>query len=285
MSDAPTSVHHRTCPLCEATCGLEIQMRGDEVLSIRGDERDSFSRGFICPKGPALKQLHEDPDRLRAPLVRRGDDPSTAEWQTVTWEEAFAEVERRLMPVIEKYGRDAVALYFGNPNVHNLAGTIYIRPLVKAIGTHNIFSASTVDQMPKHVSCGLMFGNPDAIQVPDLDRSDFLLMLGANPWESNGSLCTAPDFTGRLRAIRARGGRFVVVDPRRTRTAEHADEHVPIRPGTDAHLLMAMIHVLFEEDLVRLGRLGPHLTGVERVRESALPFTPERVKAALSEVS
>ncbi len=257
-------------------------MRGDEVISIRGDERDGFSRGFICAKGPALKQLHEDPDRLRAPLVRRGDDPSNADWEVVTWDEAFAEVERRLMPVIETYGRDAVALYFGNPNVHNLAGTIYTRPLAKGVGTRNIFSASTVDQMPKHVSCGLMFGSPDAIPVPDLDRSDFVLMLGANPWESNGSLCTAPDFAGRLRTMQARGGRFVVVDPRRTRTAEHADEHVPIRPGTDAHLLMAMIQVLFEEKLVRVGRLHAHVAGVERVRESAEPFTPERVSQVTS---
>src|SRR5438874_115853 len=131
MSSAPTSVHQRTCPLCEATCGLEIEMRGDRVVSILGDERDEFSRGFICPKGPALKQLHEDPDRLRAPIVRRGDDPDTARWEEVSWDEAFAEVERRLVPVIEKHGRDAVALYFGNPNVHNLAGTIYVRPLAK----------------------------------------------------------------------------------------------------------------------------------------------------------
>src|SRR5262249_34812706 len=146
MAKAPVSIHHRTCPLCEATCGLDIEMRGDEVAAIRGDDLDEFSRGFICPKGPALKQLHEDPDWLRAPVVRRGDDPSTAQWEAVAWDKAFTEVERRLVPVLEKYGRDAVALYFGNPNVHNLAGTLYVRPLAKAVGTRNVFSASTVDQ-------------------------------------------------------------------------------------------------------------------------------------------
>ena len=272
-------VHYRNCPLCEATCGLAITLRGDRIASIRGDDDDAFSRGFICPKGATVKHLHEDPDRVRAPMLRRGDDPESSSWEQVSWEDAFAEVERRLTPIRERYGRNAVAVYLGNPNVHNLAGLLYVRPLVKALGTRNVFSASTVDQMPKHVSSGLLFGDPSAIPVPDLDRCDFLLMLGANPWESNGSLCTAPDFPGRISALRARGGRFVVVDPRRTRTAEHADEHVRIRPGSDAHLLLSMIHVVFAEGLVALGRLEPHVSGVEGVRALVEPFSPERVAA------
>ncbi|HMJ15116.1 MAG TPA: molybdopterin-dependent oxidoreductase, partial [Polyangiaceae bacterium] len=276
MNELPT-LHYRTCPLCEATCGLEVSVQDREVTRIRGDEADPFSRGFICPKGATLKHLHEDPDRLRSPCIRRGTDADHATWETVSWDDAFAEVERRLIPILERYGRDAVALYFGNPTVHSVDGTIYGRPLVKALATRNVFSASTVDQMPKHVSSGLLFGNANAIPVPDLDRTDLLLMLGANPWESNGSLCTAPDFPGRVKAIQQRGGRCVVVDPRRTRTAEHADEHVRIRPGTDAHFLLALIHVVFEEDRVNLGRLEPHVSGLAALREQVRPFSPEAV--------
>jgi anaerobic selenocysteine-containing dehydrogenase len=267
------TVHYRTCPLCEATCGLEITMRGDAVKRIRGDRDDVFSHGFICPKGSTLKQFHDDPDRLRAPLVRR--DGGHVE---VTWEEAYAEVERLLTPVLEEHGRDACAIYLGNPSVHNHAPTLYGRPLIMALGTRNIFSASTVDQMPKHVSAGLMFGDGLTIPVPDLDRTDYLLMLGANPWESNGSLCTAPDFPGRLEAIQARGGRFVVVDPRRTKTAEHADEHLPIRPGTDALWLCALLNVLYGDGLVDAGDLADHVAGLEEVGTLVAPFTPEAVE-------
>ncbi len=250
------------------------------AVRIAGDRDDVFSRGFLCPKGATLYDLHRDPDRLRAPLVRRGTDLEQARWEEVSWEDAFAEVERLLVPVMERHGRDAVAFYLGNPNSHNLAGLLYVGPLIKAVGTRNVFTASTVDQMPKHVSSGLMFGDPAAIPIPDLDRTDLLILLGANPWESNGSLCTAPDFPGRIKALQARGGRFVVVDPRRTRTAQHADEYLPIRPGSDAHLLLGMIHVLCEEGLVKPGRLEPWLAGVEQVRELARPFHPEAVADA-----
>jgi anaerobic selenocysteine-containing dehydrogenase len=275
-----TTIHHRSCPLCEAACGLELTMRGDEVVRIRGDRDNPFSRGYLCPKGSTLKQLHEDPDRLRAPLVRRGDDPATATWDEVSWDDAFAEIERGLLAVIDEHGRDAVALYFGNPSAHTLAGSLYLRPLARALGTRNVFSASTVDQMPKHVSSGLLFGGPALIPVPDLDRTDHLLMLGANPWESNGSLCTAPDFPGRVKAIQARGGSVIVVDPRRSRTAEEADQHVAVRPGGDAHLLVAMIHVLFDEGLVDPGPLAEHLAGLDELRDAVRPFTPEASSAA-----
>ena len=198
--DAPERTAYRTCPLCEATCGLEITLRGDQVVRVRGDDADPFSRGFVCPKGTALGELHADPDRLRLPRVRRGDA-----LREVGWAEAFAEVERGLGAVVARHGRDAVGVYLGNPNAHNLAGALYVRPLLRALGTRSLYSASTADQMPKHVSSGYLFGDPNAIPVPDLDRTDHLLMLGANPWESNGSLCTAPDFPGRLRALRRRG--------------------------------------------------------------------------------
>ena len=267
---AQTSYH--VCPLCEATCGLEIRTRGREVTGIRGDGADVFSQGFICPKGYALKELDADPDRLRVPLVRRGGVLAPA-----TWDEAFAEIDRRLGPILREHGRDAVAVYLGNPSAHSMAISLYAQVLLRALGTRNVFSASTVDQMPKQVAAGLMFGTVLSIPVPDLDRTDYLLILGANPFVSNGSLMTAPDVPGRLRAIRRRGGKVVVIDPRRTRTAAEASAHHFIRPGTDACLLFGIVHTLFAEGLVRLGPLAPHVAGVEQVEALARPFTPEAV--------
>lgn len=268
------TLHYRTCPLCEATCGLEIEVKDDGSIGrIRGDREDVFSKGFICPKGSTVKQLHEDPDRLRTPLVR-GED---GELHPATWDEAFAEIERRLVPILTEHGRDSVAVYLGNPTVHNLSASLYSRFVIRALGTHNVFSASTVDQRPKEVSSGLMFGTMISWPVPDLDRTSHLLMLGANPYESNGSLATAPDWPGRLEGIVERGGKVVVVDPKRTKTADMASEHVPIRPGTDALLLMAMVNVLVTEDLVDLGAAEPHLAGVDEVRAVCTPFTPEAV--------
>jgi len=267
-----TRVAFRTCPLCEATCGLRLEIEDGHVTRIRGDEEDPFSHGFICAKGSTLGALHDDPDRLRRPLVRRN-----GAHVEVGWDEAFVEVERLLMPILAEQGRDAVAVYIGNPNAHNFANTLAIRPLAKALGTKNVYTAATVDQMPKHVSCGLVFGHPLAIPVPDIDRTDFLLLLGANPLESNGSLATAPDWPGRLDAIRRRGGRVVVVDPRRTRTAEKADLHVPIRPGTDAALLGGIAHVLFDEGLADAGAITPLVAGIDDLSPALMGFTPERV--------
>ncbi len=267
-----TRTAFRTCPLCEATCGLQLEIENGRVTRIRGDADDPFSKGFICPKGSTLGALHEDPDRLRRPLVRR--DGTHVE---VSWEEAFAEIEQRLTALVTEHGTDAVAVYIGNPNAHNYANTLAIRPLVKALRTKNVYSASTVDQMPKHVACGLVFGHPFAIPVPDLDRTDFLLLLGANPLESNGSLATAPDWPGRLEAIRQRGGRVVVVDPRRTRTADHADLHVPIRPGTDAALLAGVAAALFAEGLADPGALAETVSGLDLVEAAVAGFTPDRV--------
>jgi anaerobic selenocysteine-containing dehydrogenase len=268
------TVHFRTCPLCEATCGLAIETEGDQVVSIRGDEEDVFSHGYLCPKAYALKELHHDPDRLRAPRVRRGGQLVPA-----TWEEAFEEIGRRLPPILAAGGPDAVGVYLGNPTVHNLSLLIYSRALLKVLRSANVFTASTVDQMPKQVSAGLMFGTPLSIPIPDLDRCDHLLVLGANPFVSNGSLMTVADAPGKLRALRARGGQLIVVDPQRTRTAREATRHVAIRPGGDAHLLFAMVQVLFAEKRVRPGKLAEHLRGgdLERIEELSRGFTPEMV--------
>ncbi len=264
-------IAYRTCPLCEATCGLELHLEDEELTLVRGDKDDVFSHGYLCPKGTALKQLEADPDRIRRPQVRRGDT-----WHEVTWDEAFAEIERGLGPILES-NRDAVSVYLGNPNAHNLGAIIEGRVLLQSLGSANVFSASTVDQMPKQVSAGLMFGAALTVPVPDLDRTDYLLILGANPFASNGSLMTVPDVPGRLRAIRARGGRLVVVDPRRSKTAEEADEHLFIRPGTDAHFLFAIVHTIISEGLVQLGNAGGHVEGLEEVERLARDFSPELV--------
>jgi anaerobic selenocysteine-containing dehydrogenase len=269
-----TRTAFRTCPLCEATCGLRLELVDDRVTRIDGDADDPFSQGFICPKGSVLGTLHDDPDRLRAPLVLR-----SAGHVEVGWDEAFAEVEQRLTALVDTHGPQSVAVYIGNPNVHSFGNALAVRPLVKALRTRNVFTASTVDQMPKHVACGLVFGHPLLIPVPDLDRTDFLLVLGANPLESNGSLATAPDWRGRLAGIRRRGGTVVVVDPRRTRTAAVADRHLPIRPGTDAALLAGIARVLVTSGLADAGRLEPMIDGRAMLERALEPFGTERVAA------
>ncbi len=278
-SAAPERTAYRTCPLCEAGCGLEVTVRGDTVVRIRGDRDDVFSKGFLCPKGSTLKQLHDDPDRLRRPLVKRG-----GVHVEVDWDEAWAVVADRLPTVIAAHGREAVGVYMGNPCAHNLAPMIYNRSLLQGLGSRRRFSASTVDQMPRHVAAGYAFGSPITVPVPDLDRTDYLVLIGANPYASNGSLCTAPDFPGRLEAIRARGGTVVVVDPRRTRTAETADRWLAIVPGTDAFLLAALVTVLATElpgDVLaaRRAHLGAHVSGLDEAMAACGPFTPEVVAA------
>ncbi|MDT9000692.1 molybdopterin-dependent oxidoreductase [Paucibacter sp. APW11] len=269
-----SSSHYRICPLCEACCGLEIRTEGTRVISIRGAEADAFSQGYICPKGVSLKDLHEDPDRLRQPLIKRD-----GVFQPASWEQAFEEIERRLLPILHQHGPDSVAASLGNPAAHKISLLAYFPRLARALGSRNVFSASTLDQMPKQLSSGLMYGHWLSIPVPDLPRSDLLVILGANPMVSNGSLWTVPDYRGKARAMRERGGRIIVIDPRKTETAHAADEHLPIRPGGDVFLLLGLLHTLFDEALVRPGRLAEHLAGLDELREAVRPYPPERMAA------
>jgi anaerobic selenocysteine-containing dehydrogenase len=242
------------------------------VTSIRGHEDDVFSHGYICPKAVALKDLHEDPDRVRMPLVKRD-----GKFVEASWTEAFAEIARRLPAIQSQNGRDAVGLAIGNPVVHKAGLLLYLPRLARALGSRNVFSASTLDQMPKQLSCGLMFGDWLSVPVPDIERTDLLLILGANPAVSNGSMWTVPDFRGKAKALRARGGRLIVIDPRRTETAELADRHLFIRPGGDVFFLLGLVHTLFDEKLVQLGRLSDRVAGVDALAAAVKEFSPERV--------
>ena len=269
-----TATAHRICPFCEACCGLEVDVEENKVVRIRGDEHDVFSHGFLCPKAIGLKDLHDDPDRLRTPLIKRD-----GKFIAATWDEAYAEIEKRLPAVMAAGGPNAVGTVLGNPVSHKAALTLYFPRLARALGTRNMFSASSVDQVPKMLSVGLMFGAWLSVPVPDIERCQFLLILGANPMVSNGSLWTVPDFRGKARALRAGGGKIVVVDPRRTETAAVADQHHFIRPGADVFFLLGIAHAMFDEKLVRLGRLAEHTAGLAELEAAVRPYSPEAVAA------
>jgi anaerobic selenocysteine-containing dehydrogenase len=268
------TIAHRICPFCEACCGLELGIADGRITTIRGHDDDVHSAGFLCPKGAALRDLHDDPDRLRAPLIKRG-----GKHVEVTWDEAFAEIERRLPPILDAHGRDAAGVTIGNPTAHKFGLLLYTARLARVIGTKNVFSASTLDQMPKQLAAGLMFGHWLSVPVPDIARTDLLVVLGGNPVVSNGSMWTVPDVRGKVKAMQARGGTLIVIDPRRTETAELADQHLFIRPGSDVFLLLGIVQVLFAEHLVRLGRLAPHIEGMAALEAAVAEFSPERVAA------
>lgn len=264
--------YYRTCPLCEATCGLTITCDGRNVVDVRGDAEDDFSEGYICPKGTAIGDFDADPDRIQTPLIREGK-----EWREATWDEAFQLIHDKFTAISAKNGKNAVAAYLGNPSVHNTELGLYSGALLRSLGTKNLFSASTVDQMPKQVSSALMFGTGLSIPIPDLDRTQYLLVLGANPLVSNGSLMTAANVGERLKRIQKRGGKIVVMDPVRTKTAAMADEHHFILPGSDAYFLFGIVHVLVEEGLVDLGAVADHVSGLDGIQRLAKGYSPEAV--------
>ena len=260
-----------TCPLCEAMCGLTLEVSGDRVLGVRGDPEDAFSRGYICPKAVGLMDVHHDPDRLGQPLRRRNGS-----WEPAGWDDAVAETVKRLADIRRAHGNDAVAVYVGNPTTHSYSATLASLALARALNTRNVFSTASVDYLPHMFAAYHSFGNRVLLPVPDVDRTDFLLILGANPVVSNGSVMSAPNMARRLKDLRSRGGRLVVVDPRRTRTADLADTYLPIRPGTDVLLLLAVVNTIFDEELAAPGRLAGFTDGIEQVRHAVGPFPPER---------
>jgi anaerobic selenocysteine-containing dehydrogenase len=262
-------VHYRSCNLCEAICGIEITSAGDQHLNIRGDKDDPFSRGYICPKAVALQDFHYDKDRLTHPVRR-----TTRGWERISWNEAFKEVAQNLKRVRARHGKNSIATYLGNPTVHNYGAILFVPAFLRSLRTRNKFSATSVDQLAHHLASFLMFGHQLLVPVPDVDRTKYFLILGANPAVSNGSMMTAPGMNRRLEEIRKRGGKVVLIDPRHNETARFADRHIFIRPGTDVLLLLALLHVIFEE---KLTKLAPFTKGVETVKSLVVQFPPERV--------
>jgi anaerobic selenocysteine-containing dehydrogenase len=267
-------LHHRTCPICEAMCGIVIEHRDGEVLSIRPDHDDVLSQGHICPKAVALKDIHEDPDRLRRPMRR-----TTSGWTEISWPDAFAEVERRIGEVRDRHGNDSVAIYAGNPVVHNLGAMLGIGDFIRSVRTRNLYSATSVDQLPHMMASQQMFGHQFLVPVPDVDRTQLFVCIGGNPVASGGSIMGAPGFARRIEALRSRGGRFVVVDPRRTESAQIADEYLSIRPGTDVFLLLALIKQVFADGAVNAGHLAADVDGVELLREAVGAFDGDQLAA------
>lgn len=278
MSEA-VQTHFRACHLCEAICGLEIRTQGAEILSIRGDKDDPVSKGYICPKATAIADIHNDPDRLRKPVKRVGQ-----EWLEISWEEAVTITAEKLVESQALHGNNSVGFYAGNPGVHNYGNLTHGPVLRRAIKTRNNFSATSLDQLPHQLTSYAMYGHQFFIPIPDIDRTQLMVIFGGNPMASNGSLMTVPNAPKRLKAIQERGGKFIVIDPRRTETAEVADQHLFVKPGKDAYVLMAMINTLFEENWVQASHLDEHLEDMDKVRAAVSGFSLE-LAAAQSGIS
>ncbi len=273
---ANIQTHYRTCNLCEAMCGLEIKYYENEIVSIKGDKKDVLSKGHICPKAIALQDLYYDKDRLKTPIKR-----TASGWQSMTWEEAFDEVANKLKIIQKKYGLNAVGTYRGNPNVHNLGMMLFGSPFLQSLQTQQKYTATSVDQLPHHISSLKMFGHQMLIPIPDIDHTDFMLIIGGNPAVSNGSMMTAPGFSKRLKAIQKRGGKIVVIDPRFTETAKIADQHYYIKPGKDALLLLALIQVIFDEKLSDKGHLDAHIKNWKLIQNLAKEYSPDQVSSII----
>ncbi len=264
--------HFRTCNLCEAMCGIVIEHDKQTILSIRGDEQDPFSQGYICPKATALQDLYEDPDRITEPMERSADG-----WRTISWQQAFDKTARGIQSLQAKYGANSFAVYLGNPNVHNLGGMLNIRHLLQALNTRSRFSATSVDQLPHHIVSHHIFGHQLRIPVPDINRTQHMLIFGANPVASNGSIMSVSNVRQKIKDIKQRGGQVVVIDPRHTETAALASTHHFIRPNSDVLMLLAMVNQVFEQGLVRLGAAAPYIEDLEPLRNMVQGFTAESV--------
>ena len=270
MSEIKT--HFRSCNICEAMCGLEIKTQDENVLSIKADKKDPFSQGHICPKAIALQDFYSDKDRLKTPIRRTENG-----WEDISWQQAFSEITAQFKRIQKQYGKNSLGVYLGNPNVHNMGSMLSLTPFLKSLDTINRYSSGSTDQLSHHVSSHYMFGAGMLLPIPDIDHTDFMLIIGANPIVSNGSMMSAPNVGARIKAIQQRGGKVVVVDPRRTETAKKADEHLFIRPEKDALLLLGLIHTIFENKQVDLGILETHVKGLEKLEPIISSFSPEVV--------
>ena len=275
MSEQQKVIHHRACHLCEAICGLLIETQGDQIISIKGDPDDPLSRGHICPKAVALQDIHSDPDRLRSPVKRVRRDDGSDDFVPIQWSEALDTVASALVKAVQANGVDSVGVYLGNPTVHNYGMMTHQGSLFRHLRTRNRFSATSVDQLPHHLVSLWLFGHKLLFPIPDIDRTDYFLMLGANPIASNGSIWTVPDVRKRIKSLTARGGKLVVVDPRRTETASLSSDYIAIKPGSDAWLLLAIIRTIVVKGWVRLRNLQDFVVGLDAIESAVERFTPE----------
>ncbi|MDG2272963.1 MAG: molybdopterin-dependent oxidoreductase, partial [Halioglobus sp.] len=262
----------RICPTCEACCGLIMQVDRDQkkIVSIKGDPDDHRSKGYVCAKSQAFNYIYEDTERLRYPVKKTADG-----WQEISWDEAFDTIAEKFSHIRATYGKDALSIYVGNPLGHDFAAGVYLQALMTAIGTERFFSAGTVDQMPQQRVCWGLIGHEWLFPVPDLSRTNMFICMGANPLVSQGSILGTPDVKGAMTNIQQRGGKCVVIDPRRTATAEAADQHLFIKPGTDAYFLMAFANTVFERDDIRLEHLSDYIDNVDGLRTAVANYTPE----------
>ncbi|MFK7976063.1 MAG: molybdopterin-dependent oxidoreductase [Halioglobus sp.] len=276
-----TETLYRSCPTCEASCGLkmEVDTQAREIISIHGDENNQRSNGYVCAKSQAFRYIYEDKERLRKPIRKTADG-----WQEISWEDALSETASKLAGIRDAFGKDAIAMYYGNPNGHNFSTQIYTQMFITLLNTERFFSAGSVDQQPKNLSCELLFGNGWVFPIPDIDNTDFFVCMGGNPMVSQGSLMSAPDVETKLKTIQSKGGSVVVIDPRRTETANAADQHLFIRPGTDAFFLLAFVNELFATDQVTPGRLAEFTDGIQEMEALSAPYAPEAV-ASITGVS
>ncbi|MDB4768620.1 molybdopterin-dependent oxidoreductase [Saprospiraceae bacterium] len=269
--------HYRTCNLCEAMCGIEITYRDKEIKSIKGDPKDPLSEGHICPKAIALQDIYNDPDRLKTPLRKK----ETGEWEEISWDVAYEEISTKIKSIQKEFGVNAVGSYLGNPNAHNFGNGVFLPLYLKALGTNNRYSSASADQLPHHFASNFMFGHGLIMPIPDIDRTDFMLIIGGNPMVSNGSMMTAPNFSKRMKRIQERGGKIVVVDPRRTETARKSNEHIFIRPERDALLLLGLIKTIQEKGLVNLRHLRESLFDFEKLDEITKDFSLEKIASII----
>ena len=280
MSNAEQQLHYSTCTLCEAMCGIEVATKGRQILSIKGDKDNPFSQGYICPKASALKDLYDDPDRLKRPVKKVKLEGGESAWQEITWDEAFDLVANNLHSIQQAHGNNAVGVYLGNPNAHNMGSILFGPYFYRALKSHNRYSATSVDQLPHHIVSRRLFGHISQIPIPDIDHTQHFMIIGGNPLASNGSIMTVPNVKKRLKAIQKRGGKVVVIDPKRSETADISCEHHFIRPGSDVLLLLAMLHVLFEKQLHKMDAIMPYAEDIKEVENYVKAYSPQKVSEA-----
>ena len=267
-----TKTHYSTCTLCEAMCGIEVTTRGQEILTIKGDRDNPFSQGYSCPKASALKDLYDDPDRLKTPVRKEG-----GKWVPISWEEAFSYAAEKLHGIQQAHGTNAVGIYLGNPNSHNMGSMLFGPYFYRALKTHNRYSATSVDQLPHHIVCRKLFGHMSQIPIPDVDHTDHFMIIGGNPLASNGSIMTVPNVKKRLKGIQKRGGKIVVIDPKQSETADISCEHHFIKPGSDVLLLLAMINTLYRKNLTNCETIRQYVPDIDGIEQYTASYTPERV--------